>query len=71
VRPVRQASFAAYRERVVELSHEGAAMALIERLLARAPLPSEQRDALWLLGWGLNERRDRTAGRPLSPTWAT
>jgi hypothetical protein len=71
VRPVEQASFAVYRERVVGLSSKGAAMARIEQLLGRAPLPSEQRDALWLLGWCLNERRDRRAGRPLTPSWAT
>jgi hypothetical protein len=71
VRPVEQVSYAGYRKRVIGMSLEGAPMADIERMLGPSPLPSEHRDALWLLGWCLNEQRDRPNPQPLNVGWAS
>jgi hypothetical protein len=63
-------SFAVYRARVVTMSLEGAPTTGIEAMLQRAPLATDIRDALWLLGWSLNERRDRARGKLANLAWA-
>lgn len=62
---VEPGSFAAYRREVTALTDVGESMERIERVIAEAPLPHEQRDALWLLGWCLHERRARETARPV------
>jgi hypothetical protein len=45
------------RERVAEALRSGASLDEIQdELIERAPVRPDQRDALWLYAWGLNER---------------
>ena len=48
----------AWRERVAHAVDDGDSLEQVEHtLIEPAPLPEDQRDALWLYAWGLEERR--------------
>jgi hypothetical protein len=50
------AAFTMLREQVAEAVDEGADLHEVEeRLIERAPVAAEDRDALWLYAWGLLE----------------
>ena len=52
------------REQVDEAVGEGADLGEVEeRVIARAPVEPEVRDALWLYAWGLLERDDERGAR--------
>jgi hypothetical protein len=47
----------AWQERVAEAVGDGDSLEQVEHtLIEPAPLPAEDRDALWLYAWGLRER---------------
>ena len=48
----------AWQERVAHAVDDGDSLEEVElTLIEPAPLPADQRDALWLYAWGLEERR--------------
>ena len=48
----------AWQERVAHAVDDGDSLEMVEHtLIEPAPLPEDQRDALWLYAWGLEERR--------------
>lgn len=51
-------SYDRVRETVEAEIMNGAALAQVEELLDEAPLPDDERDALWLLAWSLEQRLD-------------
>ena len=52
------------KEQVDEALGEGADLDEVEeRVIARAPVEPEMRDALWLYAWGLLERDDEPGTR--------
>jgi hypothetical protein len=50
--------FAYYRGEVEVMLSYGCALETIEGVLERAPLDDENRDALWLMAWALDENAD-------------
>ena len=53
----------ALRERVAQAVGDGVPLDEVEEsVIEHAPLPAEQRDALWLYAWGLEERRREELG---------
>jgi hypothetical protein len=59
------------REHVEALIRDGEPLAGIEELLAEWRLDSEERDALWLVAWSLEQRLDERDRLVLegSPPW--
>ena len=52
------AAIRAWQERVAQAVGDGDSLEKVEHtLIEPAPLPVEERDALWLYAWGLEERR--------------
>ena len=50
---------------------DGEPLAEIEELLEQAPLPDDERDALWLLAWSIEQRLDERDEVALTaPVWA-
>ena len=46
------------RAQVEAMIMDGEPLAEIDELLEESPLPSDERDALWLLAWSLEQRLD-------------
>lgn len=53
-----------YRTEVEAMLAAGRPIAVIERMLERAPLDAEQRSSLWLLAWGLRNPADQAESQP-------
>jgi hypothetical protein len=64
--------FDLYSAEVEAMMCAGEPLGSVEEAIERAPLPEEQRAALWLVAWSLNERPvwRRSAGKtsPRAPT---
>jgi len=57
------ALFDEYRTEVEAMLAVGRPLSAVERMLERAPLDSDERSVLWLLGWALHENVG--AGEPV------
>jgi hypothetical protein len=62
--------FGLYSAEVESMMCAGEPLGTVEDAIERAPLPEEQRAALWLVAWSLNERPvwRRSMAETASPT---
>ena len=65
--PTALSDFDYYRGEVEVMLAYGCALDAIEGVLDRAPLDDENRDALWLMAWALDETVDAQPVRQLQP----
>ena len=59
-------AFGAVREEVVELMQSGESFSDAEATIDAAPLPEDQRAALWLVAWSLDDRRGAPPAVPVA-----
>jgi hypothetical protein len=62
--------FGLYSAEVESMMCAGEPLGIVEDAIERAPLPEEQRAALWLVAWSLNERPvwQRSGAETWTPT---
>lgn len=60
---IEPTAFQRARESILAAVDAGAALEDLEHSLDHLMLPSDSRDALWLVAWAAIERRDRRAAR--------
>jgi hypothetical protein len=48
--------FGRYRDQVEWMTLDGEPLSSVEEMLNGAPLSADERDALWLVAWGLRQR---------------
>ena len=56
VHPDTRSQFGLRREQVAMMTAEGEPLSEVEAMLDSTKLPTDERDALWLLAWSLHQR---------------